>query len=242
MARRKHYHKNKLKLKLKKGTVYSIFAFGFIVVGLILLLSFSKNGNSFIFINDLLTRYFGGTAVLFPFVLIFFGFLFLKLRMFLSGINLSLGFLLFFLSADALTRGGTVGQELFRVLSDILTDLGAQLVYFAGVLIGLIVFFNTSVDQIVEFVQKIFKNLHRLFPSQLLGFFKNKGASEFKNTPMKIKGGQKVLPNLSTDAPIINSSNVKKELPLLGRRTDRFHRPGSTQNEYSRYEDYRRNA
>ncbi|MBF8249566.1 MAG: translocase FtsK, segregation ATPase FtsK/SpoIIIE, family protein [Candidatus Levybacteria bacterium] len=216
MARRKHYHKNKLKLKLKKGTVYSIFAFGFIVLGLILLLSFNKNGNSFIIINDALARYFGKISFLFPFVLIFFGFLFLKLRFFLSGLNISLGYLLFFMSLSALTREGMIGREFFKVIADPLTDLGAEIVYFAGVLVGLIVFFNTSVDQIIAFIQRIIRNLHRLFPSGLLGFFKNKRPSGFKENPMRIKGGSKVLPNLSTDAPIINASSIKKEPSLLG--------------------------
>lgn len=216
MPKRKHYRKSKLKFKLKKGTVYSIFAFGFIVVGILLLLSFTKNGASFIFMNDLLTRYFGEVSFLFPFVLIFFGFLFFKLRMFISGINVSLGFFLFFLSLNALTRGGVIGKELFGILSDILTDLGAEIVYFAGVLVGLIVFFNTSVDQIIAFAQRIIRNLHRLFPSGLLGFFKNKKSPVFKENPMRIKGGQKVLPNLSTDALIINSASIKKEPPLLG--------------------------
>jgi DNA segregation ATPase FtsK/SpoIIIE, S-DNA-T family len=214
MARRKHYHK-RAKLKLKKGTVYSIFAFGFIIVGILLLLSFSKNGSSFVALNELMRQYFGETAFFFPFVLIFFGFLFLKLRMFLSGLNVSLGFLLFFLSLDAFIRGGTVGEGLYQILADILTDIGSKLVYFAGILVGLIVFFNTSVDQIIAAIQKIVKNLHRLFPSQILGFFKNKTAGGFDKTPMRIKGGSKVIPNLSTDAPVINSSTIKKEPSLF---------------------------
>ncbi len=214
MPRRKHYRRSKLKLKLKKGTIYSIFAFGFIVAGIILLLSFTKNGNAFIFINNLLDRYFGSVAFLFPFVLIFFGFLFLKLKLFLSGINVSLGFLLLFLSLTALTHGGMIGRELFGILSDILTNIGASIVYFAGLLIGLIVFFNTSVDQIVDFLSLIFKNLHRLFPTKLFGFFRNKSHTSFNDKPMKIKGG-KSLPNLSSSAPIINSSTIRKEPPLL---------------------------
>jgi len=216
MRRRRHYkRRNKLRIKLKKGTVYSIFAFGLIITGLILLLSFTKNGNSFIFMNSLLERYFGGVAFFFPFVLIFFGFLFFKLKFFLSGLNVSLGFLLFFLSLSALIGQGLVGKELFGILSDILTDIGAKLVYFAGVLVGLIVFFNTSVDQIVKFTGRILKNLHRLFPSQLLGFFKNKN-SDFTQKPMKIKGGLRDLQNLSSESPIINTASIKKEVPILG--------------------------
>lgn len=215
MARRKHYRKSKLKLKLKKGTVYSIFAFGLIVLGLIFLLSFAKNGPSFVFMNELLIQYFGNTAFFFPFVLIFFGFLFLRLKIFLSGINVSLGFLLFFLSFCALAREGVVGEELFGIIASLLNDIGAKLIYFAGILVGLIVFFNTSVDQIVEFIQRILGNLHRLFPSQLLSFFKNKSSSEFQEKPMKIKGGSKAIPNLSTGPMVINSSTIKKEPPLI---------------------------
>ena len=215
MPRRKHYRKQKIKFKLKKGTVYSIFAFGFIVLGIILLLSFSRNGSSFILINDLLNKYFGGTAFLFPFVLIFFGFLFFKLKMFLSGVNVSLGYLLFFLSLSAFTRGGVIGDGLFGTISSILNDIIAKLIYFAGILIGLIVFFNTSVDQVIAFLHRIFRNLHRLFPSSFLGFFKNKSKSEFKDTPMRIKGGQKIIPNMSTGASVASSQMIIKEPPLL---------------------------
>ena len=214
MPRRKRYRRNRLRIKLKKGTIYSIFAFGFIIAGLILLLSFTKNGSSFVFINNLLDRYFGRVSFFFPFVLIFFGFLFLKLKLFLSGINVSIGFLLLFVSLDALFKGGLVGKELFGVLSDVLTDIGAALVYSAGVFVGLIVFFNTSVNQIIEFVSLIFKNISRLFPTKFFDFFKNKSTG-FKEKQMKIKGGSKIIPNLSTDSPIINSSAIKKEFPLL---------------------------
>jgi len=216
MPRRKHYRKSKIKFKLKKGTVYSIFAFGFIVLGLILLMSFSRNGTSFIMINDLLNKYFGDTAVLFPFILIFLGFLFFKLKMFLSGINVSLGYILFFLSLNALTREGAIGQGLFSMLSDPLSEIGAKLVYFVGMLVGLIVFFNTSVDQILDFFGRVSRNMYRLFPSSFLGFFKNKSSSEFKdNAPMKIKGGSKVIPNMSTSAPVVNTPMVTKDQPLF---------------------------
>lgn len=214
MPRRRRYRRNRFRIKLKKGTVYSIFAFGFIVLGAILLLSFTKNGTSFLFINNLLDRYFGSVSFLFPFVLIFFGFLFLKLKLFLSGINVTIGFLLFFLSLSALIRGGIVGKELFGILSDILTNIGASIVYLAGILVGLIVFFNTSVDQIVDFVLLLFKNIYRFFPTKLLSFFKTKNGTGLSEKQMRIKGG-KTIPNLSTDSPIINSSIIKKEFSLL---------------------------
>jgi len=128
----------------------------------------------------------------------------------------SLGYILFSLSLNALARGGTIGQGLFSMLSDILTDIGAKLVYFVGILVGLIVFFNTSVDQILDFFGRVSRNMHRLFPSSFLGFFKNKNEPEFKdNAPMKIKGGSKVIPNMSASAPVVNTPMVIKDQPLL---------------------------
>ncbi len=215
MARRKHYRRGRFKFKLRKNTVYSIFSFGFIALGIILLLSFTKNGSTFVLLNSLQDRYFGNAALFFPFVLIFFGFLFLRLRLFLSKANISIGFLLFFMSLDALLRGGLVGRELFGLISEILTDLGAAIVYFVGVLVGLIVFFNTSVDEIVEFINLILKNIYRLFPTKLFDFFKNKNTIGFGEKQMKIKGG-KTLPNLSTDGlSRINATMIRKNSPLL---------------------------
>ena len=139
--RRRHYRRGKFKLKLRKGTIYSIFSFGLIATGLILLLSFTKNGTAFISISDNLDKNFGVMSFFAPFILIFFGFLFLRIKIFLSKPNISIGFLLFFLSLDAILKGGRTGEYLFGMLADILSGLGATIVYIAGILIGVIVFF-----------------------------------------------------------------------------------------------------
>src|SRR6266478_3052163 len=116
MARR--YRRQKFKLKLRKNTIYSIFSFGLILTGLLFLLSFSWSGENFIKINDYLNRYLGFISILFPVALILFGFLFLKLRIFLSRPNVAIGFLLFFASSLALLKSGMIGISLFQFLSD----------------------------------------------------------------------------------------------------------------------------
>ena len=84
MAKRRHYSKNKFKVKLKKNTVYSIFAFFVILSGILLGLSFTRSGDSFVALNNYIVNYFGGVSLLFPIVLILFGFFFLRLKIFLS--------------------------------------------------------------------------------------------------------------------------------------------------------------
>ena len=161
---RRHYRRSKFKFKLKQNTIYSLFGFGFLILGFMLLLSFARSRNIFVTMNNSLETYFGFLSFLVPFVFIFFAFLFFRLRMFLSRVNVAIGFLLLFLSIEAFARSGTVGEYLFKFLSDVLTDVGAYVVYLVGILIGLIVFFDTSIDQIVEFLLLIVNNIYRLFP------------------------------------------------------------------------------
>lgn len=214
MARR-HYRRRGFKLKLKKQTVYSIFSFGLILAGLILLLSFFTKGQpTFITINNGLKTHFGSLAILSPVVLILFGFLFLGLKLFLSRLNVSIGFLLFFVSLDALTKGGTVGIYLFKLLSDILTDLGAALVYTGGIIIGLIVFFDTSIDEIIGFIVLIVKNVYRLFPTKLFFFLKTSKSPNFKGMPMTIKGANKEFSSVQ-DKESLKVQVVKKQPALL---------------------------
>jgi len=192
MARKRHYRKRKFKfnLKLKNSTVYSIFSFGLLLAGVILLLSFSKSEPTFISISNSLETYFGVASYLFPFVLIFLGFLFLRLKFFLSRPNVSVGFLIFFISFLALLKGGIIGKYLFGILEDIIASLGANIVYVVGVFVGLIVFFDTSIDELAHMFSVIGKNLRRLVPSFIVNYFKVK-KSPFKDTQMKIKGGEK---------------------------------------------------
>lgn len=216
MARRRHYRKGRFKLKLKKGTIYSIFSFGLIVSGLILLLSFSRSGPSFINISNNLDKNFGTMSFLAPFILIFFGFLFLRIKIFIARPNIAIGFLLFFISLDAVTKSGRVGEYLFRILADILSGIGANIIYIAGAFIGLIVFFDTSIDEVIDFIALIANNIYRFFPGKFFSFFKTKKPIGFSTKQMTIKGGlTKEVPNLSRRDIEYRVPSIKKGLPIL---------------------------
>ena len=67
-------------------------------------------------------------------------------------------------SLQVLTIG--VSDDLFKIL---LVVLGVCKYNFCSIKanLGLIVFFNTSVDEVLDFVKLVFRNLYRLFPSSL---------------------------------------------------------------------------
>jgi len=155
---------------------------------------------------------FGWAGILFPFTFLFLGFLFLRLKLFFSKPHVTVGFILLFFSLILLSKAGTVGQQLFLILSQMLTDAGSYIVGFAGVLVGVIVFFNTSVDEIVDSLSFLFNNSGRLFPKGAFSIFKSKKPLSDKS--FTIKGGQKDIPSISA-TPQTATPVIKKEQPKL---------------------------
>ncbi len=202
--RRRHYSRQKFKIKLKKNTVYSIFAFLVILSGLLFGLSFTKNGASFISINDYLVSYFGALAILFPILLILLGFFFLKLRFVLSKPNVIVGFLIFFFSLLGLSTEGSLGLYLYNALVGIIYPIGTFLVFLAGIFVGLVVLFDTSIDELFALLGSIGNLIQKLVPMSLLSFF-HKKPNALENKQMVIKG--------MTDKPLQNK-DMKINTPL----------------------------
>lgn len=211
MAKRRHYHKQKFKVKLKKSTIYTIFALSVILSGVLFGFSFAKTGPSLILINSYLQNYFGILSFLLPPLLIIFGFFFLRLKMFLSKPNVSIGFFIFYLSLLGVTKDGIIGNALYSLIADVLGSFGAFSIYMVGVFIGLIVLFDTSVDELLEFIGAIVGFLKKLFPSGLLSFFQKK-SDTLSNDKLVIKG----MESNTKDIKIINNqANIKKDDILI---------------------------
>ncbi len=204
---RRHYRKNKFKVKLKKNTVYSIFAFGLILIGVLVGFSFAKSGPSLVLINDYIANYFGGLSFLFPLVLILFGFFFLRLKMYISSPNVTIGAVILYISLLGLVKAGVVGGYLNQLIAEVLGGFGAFSVYLVGVFIGLIVLFDTSMDQLFEAIGAIFGFLPKLFPARILSFFQKKPIPNIGQNEMVIKGMDKMKINSNTP--------IKKEETLI---------------------------
>ena len=213
MAKRRHYSKSKFKVKLKKNTVYSIFAFLVILSGILLGLSFTRSGSSFISLNDYLVSYFGNISLLLPLLLIIFGFFFLRLKFFLSKPNVAIGFFIFFLSLLGLTKEGSMGLYLNSLLADLISGLGAFFVYLSGIFVGLVVFFDTSVDEIFSILNSIFGFIPKLLPGKFVNFFRKKpNALDAKQMVIKGMNDGKMD---NKEIKINNPAPIKKEEPLI---------------------------
>ncbi len=203
------------KLKLKKKTVYTLFSIGCFLVTAVILLSFSRNESAISIIHLVLKNQFGTLVYFLPILFFLLGFFFINSkRFYISRLNVSLGFILFYFSLLSLTQNGAIGRQTFSIFAEILTKRGADIVFIGGLLVGVIVFFDTSFDEIMEALLIIGKTLKRLVPISL--FKPGQKSLINRNKPMTIKNMQeeKVISTPIKDnrePPAI----IKKEQELL---------------------------
>lgn len=163
MPRDKKRHKDKrsYKLRLKPDTAKSISQIIFFGLAGLVVVSFSREGLILIRLNTLLLGLFSWTAILLPFIFISFAFLLSKFKRPLGQPNVIIGFILFFISINALTKAGKVGMNTWESVAALLTGFGSFILYFGVMIIGLIILFNTSLDTILTLIANVLKELKK---------------------------------------------------------------------------------
>lgn len=140
------------RIRLKKSTMFSIGAVLFLVASGLIILSFSRQGPLLFKLNSLLLSNLGWTVLLLPFVLIVCSLMLTKLRTPINEPHVLVGSSLLLLALAGLTRSGKFGLDIWLNTSSLITPIGSFLVLGGGVLIALVVLFNTSFDQVVKIV------------------------------------------------------------------------------------------
>jgi DNA segregation ATPase FtsK/SpoIIIE, S-DNA-T family len=148
MARKRGRRSKPFKLNLKKDTTNSILAIIITGVGCLLTVSFSRQGPILSSVYDFGSHLLGWTYILTPFIFISGGLLLTKVKWPIATPQVFMGSLVALVSISGLTKSGQVGQQLFLSISALITAPGAYIFYLAGVLIGIIVLFETSIEDI----------------------------------------------------------------------------------------------
>ena len=159
MSKKRHKRrldKRGFRLKLKKEAVFSIAQISFFALAGLVLISFSRSGAILMRFNDLLINYFSWSSIFLPFIFLSFALLVSKAKMIIGQPNVVVGSLLLFLSIMSLGKAGIVGHEFWGALSTLITGVGAGLVLLGTALIGIIILFNTSIDQVFKIVVGLF--------------------------------------------------------------------------------------
>jgi len=182
--------KKAFKLKLKQSTVFSIAQITFFSIAGLVIISFSRQGLILVKLNDLLLENFSWATVFIPFIFLSFGLLISKMRSPLSQPNVVIGVLLFFISIASLTRAGRLGKASWDGVATLITGAGAFIVLFGTSVVGLIILFNTSLDQVFVVLISIFKKIQGFF----IGGARLKRTTSLSKKELKVKGGEPLVP------------------------------------------------
>ncbi|MBU1071354.1 DNA translocase FtsK [Patescibacteria group bacterium] len=162
MARKRGRRSKPFKLNLKKDTTNSILAIMIAGIGCLLAVSFSRQGPVLSSVYDLGSRLLGWTYILTPFIFISGGLLLTKVKWPIATPQVFIGSLVALISLAGLTKSGQIGQQLFLSISALITSPGAYIFYLAGVLIGIIVLFETSLEDISVGLSTLNKKIRKI--------------------------------------------------------------------------------
>ena len=199
--KRKRFTKRSFRLKLKKESMFSISQIIFFIFAGLILISFSRQGMIFIKFNDFLLNYFSWSSIFLPFIFLSFAFLLSKVKFVLGQPNVVVGGLLFFISVMALGRAGIIGETVWGSIAVLVMGVGAGIIFTGVGLIGLIILFNTSIDQVYKILKEFFRQAGVYIHGDKTQI--KIGGATMARGQMKVIGGNSQVPaNTRAGAPL----------------------------------------
>jgi S-DNA-T family DNA segregation ATPase FtsK/SpoIIIE len=166
MARRKSLFKLPFfKIKINKGTLSNIFGFLIFGSGLIFLISFIKSlanqesGRILFQIHQILVSKFGGLSIFVPLILILLSAHFFNTKKFkFIKPNVTGGLIMIFISLIGILQTGEIGASIFDNLKLDFSVAGAVVIIGVILVIGLVLFLDTSIDAFLIFIFTVLKS------------------------------------------------------------------------------------
>jgi S-DNA-T family DNA segregation ATPase FtsK/SpoIIIE len=155
MGRRK---KRKLpKLKIRPETTYSIVAVLLMALGVLVIISFTGQGQILQWLNEFLRNKLGLGILFLPFVFISGGLVMLQTKWAWSKPNVLLGTLFLMLGVMGMSRSGQVGELTFLNLAKLISPWGSYLLFLVSVVTGALIISQFSIAEILEMMGKAWK-------------------------------------------------------------------------------------
>ena len=160
MAKAKSRRKKRqaFRLKMRTDTTYSITAVFLILLGLLVLISFSGQGQLLVFINDLLSAKLGLSMLFLPFVFISAGLVMIRSKYAWSKPTILLGTILLMLGTLGFMGSGEIGAAVLANFARLLTEAGAYALFIAIFIAGLLTLSQASLIELVVLLSKLFKH------------------------------------------------------------------------------------
>jgi len=167
--------------------MFSISQIIFFAIAVLILISFSRQGVVLLKFNTLLLNYFSWSSIFLPFIFLSFAFLLSKVKFVLGQPNVVVGGLLFFIAVMGLGHAGIVGLTIWESIVALITGVGAAIIYVGVGMVGLIILFNTSIDQVYKIIKEMFRQVSIYIHGN--GGQLQIGGKPLSKGPMKVSGG-----------------------------------------------------
>jgi DNA segregation ATPase FtsK/SpoIIIE, S-DNA-T family len=150
MGRRK---KRKLpKLKLRQETIYSIVAVLLIALGILVMFSFTGQGQILLILNSFLIEKVGLGTLFLPFIFISSGLIMFQTKWAWSKPHILLGTLFLMSGVVGVTKSGSIGVQIFNNLASLISPAGTYVVFFVFVISGALIVSQFSIGEVLEFI------------------------------------------------------------------------------------------
>ena len=154
MARKKGRRSKPYKLNLKKDTMNSILAIVVMGIGGLIAISFSQQGTFLTQVNEIGRGLLGWPLLLVPFILIVGGLLLTHVKLAIASAHVLLGSVVTMIALCGLTAAGSIGSGINDSVVSLISRPGAILFFLVGTAIGLFILFETSIEDLVVFIQE----------------------------------------------------------------------------------------
>lgn len=191
MAKKRKYKRRKsYKKKSKKGLSSTLVTALFVLAGIFLLFSYTQSGSFAIEANKYLIALFGGLAFLIPINLILLGLYLGKLNTRITQANVVIGFIVLTTSLVGFLNSGIAGQNLAEKSTSLLGNILTNIIFFAGIAVGLIVMLNLTISQVIETIVNAIKKILSTLKNVFVPMLKTKDRLSVKQLKLepKIKG------------------------------------------------------
>ncbi len=210
MAKKSRHSRRRKKkgYKVQSQTLYTVIALLMFASSGLVVLSFGHQNEFLDKIHMAVYEQVGAGIYLVPVNLITIGLLIIGSKTLLSRPNFSIGMVIATTSLIAMTRSGELGLLLWTQLSDLISTVGAALVYLVSFVIGIVIFFNTSLAAVLNWLGVFFGVLAQ----SIVGSGQDKDAGltkkldpkdkdkkplfAFDRIPFKVKGGAQAQPEV----------------------------------------------
>ncbi len=149
MPRRKK--KSPLKLIIRRETILSLAAITFILLGVLVMVSFSGKGELLAAVNAYFTQNFGFSMLFLPFICISAGLVLFQTDFPWTKPHVLLGAILIMVGVMGIGHAGDIGSNTFANLALLVTGYGASTIFAGFILFGIFIMLQLSAGEVLEF-------------------------------------------------------------------------------------------